>query len=67
MIKSILSGTSVQILTGEVVVVKNPCLWPGDVRQLTTVDRPQLRHHVNTIVFTAGKSGNERCILCSRR
>jgi hypothetical protein len=68
MIKSILSCTSVQILTGEVVVVKNPCLWPGDVRKLTTVDRPQLRHHVNTIVFSQKVSlATRECIVGSRR
>jgi hypothetical protein len=42
----------VQVLTGEVIVVKNPCMWPGDVRKLTAVDHPELRHHVNTIVFS---------------
>lgn len=42
----------VQVLNGEVIVVKNPCLWPGDVRKLTAVDHPELRHHVNTIVFS---------------
>ncbi|KAJ7568127.1 hypothetical protein O6H91_01G019700 [Diphasiastrum complanatum] len=34
-----------------VVVAKNPCLHPGDVRVLRAVDVPRLRHMVDCIVF----------------
>lgn len=39
------------IVTGTVVVAKNPCLHPGDVRVLTAVDVPSLHHMVDCVVF----------------
>lgn len=39
------------IITGKVVVAKNPCLHPGDVRVLKAVDVPALYHMVDCIVF----------------
>lgn len=39
------------IVTGRVVVTRNPCLHPGDVRQLNAVDFPELRHLVDCVVF----------------
>ncbi|XVF85598.1 hypothetical protein PTKIN_Ptkin17bG0129800 [Pterospermum kingtungense] len=36
---------------GDVVVAKNPCLHPGDVRVLRAVDVPDLYHMVDCIVF----------------
>ncbi|KAM0912877.1 hypothetical protein ACQ4PT_012533 [Festuca glaucescens] len=39
------------IVTGKVVVAKNPCLHPGDVRILKAVYHPALDHMVNCVVF----------------
>ncbi|XP_010043968.2 probable RNA-dependent RNA polymerase 1 [Eucalyptus grandis] len=39
------------IFQGELVVAKNPCLHPGDVRVLKAVDIPSLHHMVDCIVF----------------
>ncbi|CAI9096788.1 OLC1v1033001C2 [Oldenlandia corymbosa var. corymbosa] len=39
------------ILQGKVIVAKNPCLHPGDVRVLTAVDLPNLHHMVDCVVF----------------
>ncbi|XP_010527810.1 PREDICTED: RNA-dependent RNA polymerase 1 [Tarenaya hassleriana] len=36
---------------GEVVVAKNPCLHPGDVRVLKAVRVPELYHMVDCVVF----------------
>ncbi len=36
---------------GLVLVTKNPCLVPGDVRLLTAVDKAELRHTVDVVVF----------------
>ena len=45
------SRTAQQTLTGPVVVTRNPCLHPGDVRLLTAVSAPQLDHLVDCVVF----------------
>ncbi|XP_024535714.1 probable RNA-dependent RNA polymerase 1 isoform X2 [Selaginella moellendorffii] len=39
------------VVTGSVVVAKNPCLHPGDVLVLEAVDVPELHHMVDCIVF----------------
>ncbi|XP_020089657.1 probable RNA-dependent RNA polymerase 1 isoform X1 [Ananas comosus] len=39
------------VVKGRVVVAKNPCLHPGDVRVLTAVDVPDLHHMVDCVVF----------------
>ena len=44
------SGNST-VATGKVVVTKNPCLHPGDVKVLQAVDAPELAHLANVIVF----------------
>lgn len=44
-------GKSV-VVTGTVVVAKNPCLHPGDVRVLSAVNYPELAHLVNVVVFS---------------
>ena len=39
------------VIEGPVVVAKNPCLHPGDIRTLTAVNKPQLYHLKNVLVF----------------
>lgn len=39
------------LIKGSVVVAKNPCLHPGDVRILKAVDVPALHHMVDCVVF----------------
>ena len=40
-----------RVVTGPLVVTRNPCLHPGDVRQLEAVDVLELRHLVDCVVF----------------
>ncbi|KAJ7954353.1 RNA-dependent RNA polymerase [Quillaja saponaria] len=40
-----------RIVVGKVVVAKNPCLHPGDVRVLRAVNVPALHHMVDCVVF----------------
>lgn len=40
-----------QVIKGLVVVAKNPCLHPGDVRILEAVDVPSLHHLYDCLVF----------------
>ncbi|KAI3946193.1 hypothetical protein MKW98_008786 [Papaver atlanticum] len=39
------------LVLGKVVVAKNPCLHPGDMRVLWAVDVPALHHMVDCVVF----------------
>ncbi|CAN8004177.1 unnamed protein product, partial [Ixodes hexagonus] len=40
-----------QVLTGGVIVTKNPCIHPGDIRLLEAVDVPALKHIRDCVVF----------------
>lgn len=42
---------NLQIIRGLVIVAKNPCLHPGDVRVLEAVDSPELHHLFDCIAF----------------
>lgn len=39
------------MLQGKIIVSRNPCTHPGDVRLLQAVDRPEFSHLVNVVVF----------------
>ncbi|XP_075742155.1 uncharacterized protein LOC119187896 [Rhipicephalus microplus] len=41
------------ILVGDVIVTKNPCMHPDDIRKLTALNVPQLHHVRDCIVFPA--------------
>ncbi|KAI7904027.1 RNA dependent RNA polymerase-domain-containing protein [Cokeromyces recurvatus] len=45
------NGVNRQVITGDVVVFRNPCFHPGDVRVVKAVDKENLRHLVNVIAF----------------
>lgn len=52
------------IVVGQVVVAKNPCLHPGDVRVLRAVNVPALHHMVDCVVFPQkGMRYFDRCLL----
>ena len=40
-----------RVVRGPLIVTRNPCLHPGDVRQLEAVDVPELSHLVDCVVF----------------
>ncbi|XP_050216732.1 RNA-dependent RNA polymerase 6 [Mercurialis annua] len=42
---------NLQVVKGIVVIAKNPCLHPGDVRILEAVDAPELHHLHDCLVF----------------
>ncbi|KAJ6824420.1 putative RNA-dependent RNA polymerase 1 [Iris pallida] len=39
------------VVNGRVIVAKNPCLHPGDIRVLLAVDVPNLHHMIDCVVF----------------
>ena len=45
------SQAETKTLEGPVVIAKNPCFHPGDMRQFTAVDKPQLKHMIDCVVF----------------
>lgn len=52
--------SKISIVHGKVIVAKNPCLHPGDIRVLCAVNIPALHHMVDCIVFP---QQGERCAL----
>ncbi|KAJ7966178.1 RNA-dependent RNA polymerase [Quillaja saponaria] len=42
---------NLQVIKGSVVIAKNPCLHPGDIRILEAVDIPGLHHLCDCLVF----------------
>lgn len=50
------NGLPRTLINTEVLVTRNPCLHPGDLQKFRVVDRPELAHLVDCIVFsTRGK------------
>jgi RNA-dependent RNA polymerase len=45
------ANKNAETIVGTVVMAKNPCLHPGDVRILEAVDVPELYHLVDCLVF----------------
>jgi len=43
-----------KILEGPVVIAKNPCFHPGDMRKFTAVNNPLLKHVIDCVVSNAG-------------
>lgn len=41
------------IILGKVIVTRNPCTHPGDIRLLDCVDIPELRYLYNVVVFSS--------------
>jgi RNA-dependent RNA polymerase len=41
-----------QVVTGTCIICRAPALHPGDIRHVKAVDRPQLHHLRNVIVFS---------------
>ena len=53
---------NIVVRTGRILVYKNPCLHPGDLLVPTAVDRPELHHLHNVIVFPiTGKKSLPAC------
>ncbi|KAG6649589.1 RNA-dependent RNA polymerase 6 [Carya illinoinensis] len=44
-------ANNLQVIKGHVVIAKNPCLHPGDIRILEAVDDPGLHHLFDCLVF----------------
>ncbi|CAK0821156.1 unnamed protein product [Prorocentrum cordatum] len=45
------AGTARKLVTGDLLVHRNPCLHPGDLQRLRAVDRPELRSLKNVLVL----------------
>ena len=45
------AGFPRRVITSTIVILKNPCIHPGDVRTFKGVDVPQLGHLVDCVVF----------------
>ncbi|KAI8647751.1 RNA dependent RNA polymerase-domain-containing protein [Parasitella parasitica] len=57
-------GMSKEIITGDVVVFRNPCFHPGDIRIVKAVDREELHYLVDVVVFSS-KGARDIPSMCS--
>ncbi|KAI9322600.1 RNA dependent RNA polymerase-domain-containing protein [Dichotomocladium elegans] len=46
-------GSSTKVIEGEVVVFRNPCFHPGDIRVVQAVNSPKLKHLCDVLVFSS--------------
>jgi RNA-dependent RNA polymerase len=51
--ETIKTDNKILIVKGDVIVTKNPCMHPGDIKVLRAVDCEKLSHMVNVIVFSS--------------
>lgn len=58
------NSTNYRVITGVCVVGRNPSLHPGDVRVVEAVDRPELRHLRDVVVFPQ-KGDRDIASMCS--
>lgn len=58
------NGMNKQIITGNVVVFRNPCFHPGDVRIVKAVDKKELHSLFDVIVFSS-KGSRDIPSMCS--
>ena len=42
-----------QLIEGDVLVTRNPCHHPGDIRKLKCVYKEELKHLYNVVVFSS--------------
>ena len=52
------------VIEGLVLMYRNPCLHPGDIRLVTAVNKPQLQGHANVLVLP-GKGRTSLSGMCS--
>ncbi|KAJ5594295.1 uncharacterized protein N7459_000503 [Penicillium hispanicum] len=44
-------GGALEVIEGICILARNPSLHPGDIRVVRAVDRPELRHLIDVVVF----------------
>ena len=54
-----------EVITGPVLMYRNPCLHPGDLRVVMAVDKLELRHLVNVLVLPVDTNGYSLAMACS--
>lgn len=54
-----------ELKEGKVIVGRNPCVHPGDIRVLKAVNRPELKEYLNVIVFSSKGSRPEQTKMAS--
>ena len=54
-----------RVITGPVIMYRNPCLHPGDIRLVEAIDVPELHYSKNVLVLPAEKSDSSLSGHCS--
>ena len=54
-----------RIISGRVLIYRNPCLHPGDLRWVTAVDHPALRQWMNIVLLPTKNTNISLAAACS--
>ena len=54
-----------RIIEGDVIIYRNPCLHPGDVRRVTAVNRPELHQWKNVVLLPVYNTASSLAAECS--
>ena len=58
-------GESPEVITGPVIMYRNPCLHPGDIRKVEAVDIPELHFSKNVLILPGSNSKYSLSASCS--
>ena len=58
-------GTRKKIIQDSILVFRNPCLHPGDIRTVSAVDREELNDFFNVVVFPTKNCKSSLAAACS--
>ena len=64
-LKTCKEGEPSKLILGPVIIYRNPCLHPGDIRRVEAVDIPELHDSMNVIILPAEKSEYSLAESCS--
>jgi len=56
---------AIEVITGPILIYRNPCLHQGDIRVVMAVDKSELDIYVNVVVLSIAQNGSSIASMCS--